>query len=346
MGTVTAYGVRAPGAGIERMEIMRRDVGPYDIAIAIAFVGICHSDIHNARDEWGHTAFPLVPGHEIAGTVTAVGSSVRTLAPGDRVGVGVIVDSCRNCAQCLAGNEQYCEAGCVETYNDVGRDGQPTWGGYSERIVVDEHFVYRVPDALSLEAAAPLLCAGITVYSPLRHWGAGPGTRVAVVGLGGLGHMAVKLAAALGAEVTVLSRTVAKEADSARLGAQRHVATHNTSLSELREQFDIVVNTVSARVGLDAHLSLLAVDGVLVNVGLPPERMDLAAATLVDRRRSLAGSMIGGVTETQEMLEFCAGNGCGADVEVVSADDIAAAWDRVVAGDVRYRFVIDGSTIR
>lgn len=345
-GDVAAFGVVAPGARVERMVIPRRDLGPHDIDVEVAFVGICHSDVHNARDEWGHTTFPLVPGHEISGTVRAVGTSVSSHAVGDRVGVGVMVDSCRTCAQCRAGNEQYCEAGCVETYNDVDKDGQPTMGGYSERIVVDEHFVYRIPDALSLEAAAPLMCAGITVYSPLRHWGATRGTRVAVVGLGGLGHMAVKLASAMGATVTVVSRSAAKAADSVRLGAARHVAVNETPLSAFREQFDMVVNTVSAPIDLDAHLALVATDGVLVNVGLPPERLNLAASSLIDHRRSLAGSMIGGVAETQRMLEFCAEKGCAADVEVVSASEIAMAWDRVVAGDVRYRLVIDCSTIR
>jgi uncharacterized zinc-type alcohol dehydrogenase-like protein len=345
MRSVTAYGVPSPGAPIEKMTIDRRDLGDRDILVEIAFVGICHSDVHNALDEWGHTTFPLVPGHEITGVVRATGSSVSGLGEGDRVGVGVIVDSCRRCGQCLAGNEQYCEDGPVETYNSVDRTGNSTYGGYSTHIVVDEHFVYRIPDALTMEEAGPLLCAGITVYSPLRHWGAGPGTRVAVVGLGGLGHMAVKIAAALGAEVTVLSRTAGKGTDSLRLGAVRHVTTSEPgALNGAEGSFDLVVSTVSAALDLDRYVPLLDVDGVFVNVGLPPGPLALGAGTLVGRRRSIAGSMIGGVAETQDMLDFCASHGLGADVEVVSAPQIDAAWQRVLTGDVRYRFVIDAAT--
>ena len=345
MRSVTAYGVPFAGAPIEKMAIERRDLGDLDVLIEIAFVGICHSDLHNALDEWGHTTFPLVPGHEITGVVRATGPSVSGFGEGDRVGVGVIVDSCRRCGQCLRGNEQYCEDGPVETYNSVDRTGNRTYGGYSTHIVVDEHFVYRIPDALTMEEAGPLLCAGITVYSPLRHWGAGPGTRVAVVGLGGLGHMAVKLAHALGAEVTVLSRTAGKRADSIRLGAVRHVATSEPGvLAGAQGSFDLVVSTVSASLDLDRFLSLLDVDGVYVNVGLPPEPLALGAGSLVGRRRSIAGSMIGGVAETQEMLDFCASHGLGADVEVVSAAEIDGAWRRLLRGDVRYRFVVDAAT--
>jgi uncharacterized zinc-type alcohol dehydrogenase-like protein len=271
---------------------------------------------------------------------------VRAFAVGDRVGVGVIVDSCRVCTSCVAGNEQYCLEGAVETYNSIGRDGRPTEGGYSSHIVVDEHFVVRVPEALGLDVTAPLLCAGITVYSPLRHWGAGPGKQVAVVGMGGLGHLAVKLAAAMGAEVTVLSQSLAKQADGRRLGASAYYATSDpTTFEALQGRFDLIVNTVSVPLPIDDYLALLRLDGALVLVGLPPEPMPVTAEVLLSKRRSLSGSSIGGMRETQEMLDFCAEHGIGAEIEVVAASQIDEAWDRVVASDVRYRFVIDTGTL-
>jgi alcohol dehydrogenase (NADP+) len=326
--------------------IERRDLGPHDVLIDIAYAGICHSDIHTARGEWGDTHFPLVPGHEIAGVVSAVGAEVTRFAVGDRAGVGCMVDSCRECEPCLAGEEQYCLKGNTGTYDAIGRDGRPTDGGYSEKIVVDEAYTLRIPDGLELDVAAPLLCAGITLYSPLRHWGAGPGKDVAVVGLGGLGHMGVRIAKAMGAEVTVLSQSLKKQEDGLRLGADHYHATGDPdTFQALAGRFDLIVSTISASVDMGAYLGLLKLDGALVNVGLPEEPLQVPAFPLLEGRRSLAGSMIGGIRETQEMLDFCAEHGLGAEVEVISADQIDEAYDRVVASDVRYRFVIDIATM-
>ena len=341
MRTVTAYATVGPRSPFERTTIERRDLGPHDVLIAIAYAGICHSDIHTAREEWGATTFPLVPGHEIAGVVEEVGSEVTRHKVGDRVGVGCMVDSCGECRHCLAGNEQFCRSG-IGTYASTGRDGLPTAGGYSTHIVVTEGFVVRIPDALALDVAAPLLCAGITTYSPLRHWNAGPGTRVGVIGLGGLGHMAVKYANALGCDVSVFSRTLAKADDAKRIGASQVFATADpATFTDQRNSLDLIINTVSAPIDLGAHLGLLDVNGVMVNVGVPPEAMELRFFPLLDGRRSLAGSPIGGIPQTQEMLDVAAEHGFGADIEMVDAAGITAAHDRVVAGDVRYRFVID-----
>jgi uncharacterized zinc-type alcohol dehydrogenase-like protein len=342
MSTVTAYATTGPKSPFEKTTIERRDPGPHDVVIKIAYAGICHSDIHTAREEWGKAHFPLVPGHEIAGVVEAIGGEVTKFVAGDRVGVGCMVDSCRECENCLAGDEQYCLKGMTGTYNAIGRDGQPTHGGYSTHIVVDEGFVVGIPAGIGLDVAAPLLCAGITLYSPLKHWNAGPGKRVAIVGFGGLGHMGVKIAHALGAEVTVLSQTLAKEDDGRRFGAEHYIATQDGSaLKPLRQSFDLIVSTVSATLPMDRYLSLLRLDGVLVNVGAPPEPISLRAFSLMSNRRSLAGSSIGGIRETQEMLDFCAGHGLGAQIELINGDQIDAAYDRVVDSDVRYRFVID-----
>jgi len=339
--TVTARATASAGGSFERTTIERRDVRPHDVRIEIAYAGICHSDIHTARDEWGAANYPLVPGHEIAGTVAEVGAEVTKYKVGDRVGVGCFVDSCRECENCKAGEEQYCLNGETGTYGGM-QDGKPTDGGYSEQIVVDENYVLGIPEGIELDAAAPLLCAGITLYSPLKHWGAGPGKKVAIVGLGGLGHMGVKIAAALGAEVTVLSQSLKKQEDGLRLGAQHYYATSDPETFEtLKGQFDLIVNTVSATLDLDAYLSLLRVNGTLVEVGAPEEPMKEAAFSLIQNRRSLAGSKIGGIRETQEMLDFCAEHGLGAEVEVIGGDQIDEAYERVVASDVRYRFVID-----
>ena len=344
--TVNAYIAPAADRPLEPTTIERRDLGPNDVSIDIAFAGICHSDIHTARDEWGGTRFPVVPGHEIAGTVAAVGESVTRYAVGDRVGVGCFVDSCRECEPCRLGEEQYCERGNVGTYNAVGRDGSPTHGGYSTSIVVDENYVLRIPDGIALDEAAPLLCAGITLYSPLRHWGAGPGKKVAIVGLGGLGHVGVKIAHALGAEVTVLSQSLKKMEDGLRLGADHYHATGDPqTFRELRSSFDLILNTVSANLPIGKYLGMLALDGTLVELGLPEHPIDVPAGALIGKRRSFAGSMIGGIAQTQEMLDFCAEHGIGAEIEVISADRINEAYDRVVASDVRYRFVIDTSTL-
>jgi alcohol dehydrogenase (NADP+) len=344
--TVHARSTASAGATFEATTIERRDLGPHDVLIDVAYAGICHSDIHTARGEWGETLFPLVPGHEIAGVVSAVGSEVTRFAVGDRAGVGCMVDSCRECEHCLAGEEQYCLKGNVGTYNAIGKDGRPTDGGYSEKIVVDEAYTLHVPEGLALDVAAPLLCAGITLYSPLRHWGAGPGKHVAVVGLGGLGHMGVRLAKAMGAEVTVLSQSLKKQEDGLRLGADHYHATGDPeTFQALAGRFDLIVSTISASVDMGAYLGLLKLDGALVNVGLPEEPLQVPAFPLLEGRRSLAGSMIGGIRETQEMLDFCAEHGLGAEVEVISADQIDEAYDRVVASDVRYRFVIDIATM-
>jgi uncharacterized zinc-type alcohol dehydrogenase-like protein len=346
MRSVTAYAMSGPTAAFEKTTIERRDLGPRDVLVKIAYAGICHSDIHTGRGEWGDVDYPLVPGHEITGTVEEVGSGVTRFAAGDRAGVGVMVDSCRTCSNCRSGNEQYCDAGFVETYGAVDKHGEYTQGGYSTHIVVDEDFVFAIPEALALDAAAPLLCAGITVYSPLRHWNAGPRMRVAVVGMGGLGHVAVKIAHAMGADVTVLSHSLAKQADGKRLGASAYFATSDPSTFEaLRGSFDLILNTVSVPLPMEDYLSLLRLDGTFVMVGLPPDLLPIKAGWLLDNRRSFAGSCIGGLAETQEMLEFCAQHGIGADIETVAASGIDEAWNRVVASDVRYRFVIDASTI-
>ena len=346
--STTAQAVGAPAADqpLQALEIPRRAVGPRDIRIDIKFCGICHSDIHFARGEWGEVPYPAVPGHEIAGVVSEVGADVTRFAPGERVGVGCMVNSCRECESCRDGNEQYCLRGNTQSYGSVDRDGSVTYGGYSDHVVVDEDFVLRIPDGLELDAAAPLLCAGITTYSPLRHWNVGPGTRVAVVGLGGLGHMAVKLAKAMGAEVTVLSQSLRKQDDGFRLGADGYFATSDDSTFEtLAGRFDLIVNTVSAGIDIGRFLMLLKTDGTLVNVGAPPEPLPVPVFPLLLQRRSLAGSAIGSIRETQEMLDFCAEQGIAADIELIRADQVNDAWERVLASDVRYRFVIDSSTL-
>lgn len=345
MSTVTAYAAPAEAAPLEKTLIERRELGPHDILIDIAFAGICHSDIHTVRGDWGPQRYPLAPGHEITGTVAAVGTEVTKHALGDRVGVGCLVNSCRECVYCLRGDEQFCTQGAVGTYGAVDRDGTITQGGYSQQVVVTEDFVLRIPDALPLDAAAPLLCAGITTYSPLRHWKVGPGTRVAVVGLGGLGHMGVQIAHALGAEVAVLSQTLAKQDDGLRLGADRYFATGDReTFRELRGSFDVILNTVSAVIDLRSYLGLLDVDGTIVCVGAPAEALALNAGSLIAGRRSIAGSNIGGIRETQEMLDFCAEHGITAQIEVIPASAINEAYERVLASDVRYRFVIDAAT--
>ncbi|RKT06543.1 putative zinc-type alcohol dehydrogenase-like protein [Streptomyces sp. 3211.6] len=343
---VAAYAAPAPKAPLERTTVPRRPVGEHDVLIEIKYSGICHSDIHQARDGWGEGIFPMVPGHEIAGVVTEVGAGVTKYAVGDRVGVGCFVDSCRECEYCLAGQEQHCVEGMTGTYNALDRNGEPTYGGYSTHLVVDENYAVRIPEGLSLDVAAPLLCAGITLYAPLKHWGAGPGKKVAIVGLGGLGHMGVKIAHALGAEVTVLSQSLRKQEDGLRLGADHYYATADeATFQELKGRFDLIVSTVSAPLGLDRYLGLLRVGGALVNVGAPEEPVELNLFSVIGGNKTLAGSMIGGIAETQEMLDFCAEHGLGSEIEVISGEQINEAYERVLASDVRYRFVIDTSTI-
>ncbi|MDX3571287.1 MULTISPECIES: NAD(P)-dependent alcohol dehydrogenase [Streptomyces] len=347
MTTVAAYAAPSAKAPLERTTIERRQVREFDVLIDIKFAGICHSDIHQAREGWGEAIFPMVPGHEIAGVVTEVGPGVTKFAVGDRVGVGCMVDSCRECDNCKAGLEQYCTGGgMVGTYNAVDKDGETTYGGYAEKIVVDENYVVRIPEGLALDVAAPLLCAGITTYSPLKHWNAGPGKKVAVLGLGGLGHMGVKIAHALGAEVTVLSQSLRKKDDGLKLGAAHYYATSDPeTFKELAGSFDIILSTVSAPLDLDAYLALLKTDGAFVNVGAPEEPVALNLFSVIGGRKTLAGSGIGGIQETQDMLDFCAEHGFGAEIELISASEINEAYERVLASDVRYRFVIDTTTI-
>jgi uncharacterized zinc-type alcohol dehydrogenase-like protein len=343
---VIAYASPSAKAPFERTTVQRREVGPRDVLLEVHAAGICHSDIHTGRDEWGAATYPLVPGHEIAGLVTEVGSEVTKHAVGDRVGVGCMVDSCRTCEHCQQGLEQYCMNGNVGTYNDTGKDGLPTYGGYSKQLVVDQDFALKIPDALALDVAAPLLCAGITMYSPLRHWKCGPGMSVAIVGMGGLGHMGVQIAAAMGAEVSVISQSRSKEADGRRFGATHYYATSEEgTYKELRNRFDLIINTVSATLPMAKYLSMLALNGTMVNVGAPSEPLEVPAFALMGNRRSWAGSGIGGIPETQEMLDFCAEHGLAAEIETIAPTEIDAAWDRVVGSDVRYRFVIDTTQI-
>ncbi|ATW52774.1 NAD(P)-dependent alcohol dehydrogenase [Streptomyces peucetius] len=343
---VSAYAAPAANAPLERTTVPRRVVGEHDVLIEIKFAGICHSDIHQARDGWGEGIFPMVPGHEIAGVVTEVGAGVTRFTAGDRVGVGCFVDSCRECEYCRQGLEQYCTQGMTGTYNALDRNGEPTYGGYSTHIVVDENYTVRIPEGLALDEAAPLLCAGITLYSPLSHWKAGPGKNVAVVGLGGLGHMGVKIAHALGAEVTVLSQSLRKQEDGLKLGADHYYATSDPeTFKKLAGTFDLIISTVSAPLDFGAYLALLKTDGALVNVGAPEEPISLNLFSVIGGRKTLAGSMIGGIAETQEMLDFCAEHGLGAEIELIRADQINEAYERVLASDVRYRFVIDAATI-
>ena len=338
---------RGPTSPLEPFDFERREPGPRDVLIEILYCGICHSDIHQARDEWGGAIFPMVPGHEIVGRVTRVGSEVKRFKVGDLAGVGCFVDSCRTCESCRAGFEQYCEGHIAWTYNGTEKDGKtPTYGGYSTQIVVDENYTLKIPANLPLANVAPLLCAGITTYSPLRHFKVGPGQRVAVVGLGGLGHMAVKLAASMGAEVTVLSTSKTKETDARRLGAQDFVISIDPkALDALANRFDFILDTVSAPHDLDAYLNLARRDGVLVLVGVPVKPLEVRAFSLILKRRRLAGSVIGGLRETQEMLEYCAQRNIASDVEVIPIRQVNEAYERTIKGDVRYRFVIDMKTL-
>jgi uncharacterized zinc-type alcohol dehydrogenase-like protein len=347
MNTVRSYAAPAAGRPLGPHAIPRRDPGPHDVVIDVLFCGVCHSDIHQVRDEWGVGAFPMVPGHEIVGRVRAVGASVTRVAPGELAGVGCMVDACRACDPCRHDTEQFCEQGAAWTYNSTEMDRvTPTFGGYSTQVVVTERFVLRVPANLDPAGAAPLLCAGITTYSPLRQWDCGAGTRLAVVGLGGLGHMAVKLGVAMGAEVTVLSHSRAKQADARRLGAAGfEVLREEADFAARARRFDLVLDTVSAPHDYDAHLGLLRPFGTMVLVGVPPGHTPLAANALIGGNRRLAGSLIGGIAETQAMLDFCGAHGILADVEVIAIQDINEAYERMLRSDVRYRFVIDTASL-
>ncbi len=348
MNETRGYAAMAAGKPLGPFTFSRRDPGPNDVRIDIRFCGICHSDVHQARDEWGGSIFPMVPGHEIVGTVAQVGARVKRFKVGDMAGVGCMVDSCRTCKPCKQGQEQFCDRHVSWTYNGLEMDQKtPTLGGYSNQIVVDQGYVLRMPAKLPSEQAAPLLCAGITTYSPLRHWKVGKGDKLAVVGLGGLGHMAVKIGAALGAEVTVLSHSEKKRADAKRLGAADFVVVSNSaSLTALARRFDFILDTVSAQHDMNAYLETLKTDGTLIMVGAPDTPLSINALHLVIRRRRLVGSLIGGIEETQEMLDFCAKHRIPSDVEVIPIQAVNEAYDRVVRGDVRYRFVIDMQSLK
>lgn len=324
----------------------RRELGEHDVALKIAFSGICHSDIHQVAQEWGPAIFPMVPGHEIAGTVSSIGSKVSKFAVGDRIGVGVFVDSCRSCESCLKGLQQYCVEGMTGTYNAIERDGKTVaMGGYADSFVINEDFAVKIPNNLALEGVAPLLCAGITLYSPIKHWNVKEGMKVAVMGLGGLGHMGVKFAVAMGAEVTVISHSPSKEDDARAMGAHHFVTSVDISnLHALTKSFDLILNTVSAEVEINDYLNLLKLDGTLVVIGLPGRPYQVHAGTLLNGRRSITGSMIGGIDEMQEMLDFCSEHSIVSEVEVIDASYINEAYKRTVASDVKYRFVIDASS--
>jgi uncharacterized zinc-type alcohol dehydrogenase-like protein len=344
---VRAYAAQKAKADLAPWKFNRRDLGPNDVLVEIVYSGICHSDIHQVREEWGEAIFPMVPGHEIAGIVKEVGSSVTKFKPGMKAGVGVFIDSCRKCENCLAGENQYCLEGMTGTYNGYERDGKTVaQGGYASAIVVNEDYVLHLPENLEMAGIAPLLCAGITLYSPLKHWGAGPGKKVGIIGLGGLGHMGVKFAHALGAEVTVLSHSANKEADAKNMGADHFILTKDEAVFDKnKNHFDLLINSVSAPMDLNKYANMLKLNGSLVMVGLSGEPYPIDAFTMLNQRRRIAGSMIGGMKQTQEMLDFAGKHNIVSDVEIIKADEINKAYDRVVNSDVKYRFVIDAKTI-
>jgi uncharacterized zinc-type alcohol dehydrogenase-like protein len=340
------YAAQTPTTDLAVWDFERREVGAHDVQIEILFCGVCHSDLHQIKDEWFPGIFPMVPGHEIVGKVIKVGEHVKNFKIGDVAGVGCMVDSCQVCEECKDGLEQYCQDGNTQTYNNKGRDGVPTYGGYSNNIVVREEFVLQVSADLPLAAVAPLLCAGITTYSPLKHWKVGKGHKLAVLGLGGLGHMAVKFGVAFGAEVTVLSTSPNKEAAAKELGAHHFVVTSDKAqLNAVRGSFDFILDTVSAPHEMNTYLSLLKTNGTHICVGVPTEAMSIRAFSLLGGRKSVAGSGIGGIKETQEMLDFCAANDIVSDIELIDIKDITASYERMIKGDVRYRFVIDMATL-
>jgi len=343
---VKSYAAQSATAPIAPFSFDRREVGAHDLLIDIHYCGVCHSDIHQARDEWGGSIFPMVPGHEIVGKISKIGSAVTKFKVGDLAGVGCFVDSCRECHSCKEGLQQYCEKGMVGTYNGREKDGTPTYGGYSSKIVVDENYTLHISDKLSLDAVAPLLCAGITTYSPIMHWKIGKGHKVGVLGLGGLGHMAVKFAVSLGSEVTVLSTSKSKEADAKRLGAHHFaLTTDEFVLNNLRNQLDFIIDTVSAPHDMNLYLGLLKRDGTIVVVGVPPTPAPIHNFGLIMNRRQIGGSLIGGIKETQEMLDYCAEHNIVSDIELINIKDINTAYERMIKNDVKYRFVIDMATL-
>jgi uncharacterized zinc-type alcohol dehydrogenase-like protein len=341
------YATKGPTSTLEPFDFQRRDPGRHDVQIEILYCGICHSDIHQARDEWGGSIFPMVPGHEIVGCVARVGSQVKRFKVGELAGVGTIVDSCRVCESCKEGLEQYCEKQVSWTYNGIEQDGKtPTYGGYSSHIVVDEQYTLKISPKLPLANVAPLLCAGITTFSPLRHFNVGPGQKVGIVGLGGLGHMAVKLAASMGAEVTVFSTSKTKEQDARRLGAHEFVVSLDPkNFAALANRFDFILDAVSAPHDVNAYLNVLRRDGVMAMVGVPAKPLQVQAFSLILRRRKLTGSGVGGLRETQEMLDYCGEHNITSDVEVIPIQQVNEAYERTLKGDVRYRFVIDMKTL-
>ncbi|HVU85036.1 MAG TPA: NAD(P)-dependent alcohol dehydrogenase [Puia sp.] len=347
MTKTKAYAAPAADSPLAPWSFERRDPGPKDVQMDILYCGVCHSDIHQVRNEWGNSVYPMVPGHEIVGRVTKVGNKVSRFRTGDLVGVGCLVDSCRTCDNCREGLEQYCLNGNSPTYNGYEQDKKtPTYGGYSKLLVSDEDFVLHISDKLPLKGVAPLLCAGITTYSPLRHWKVGKGHKVGILGLGGLGHMAVKFAVSFGAEVTMLSSSPSKEADAKRLGAHKFLLTKDPGqLKKVAGYFDFIVDTVSAPHDHNMYLGLLRTNGVLICVGAPPTPTQILGFNLIGGRKSIAGSLIGGLKETQEMLDYCAAHDIVSDVEIIDIKDIHAAYDRMMKGDVRYRFVIDMATL-
>ena len=348
MAKIPAFAAPSPKAPLAPHTIERREPGPHDVLIDILYCGVCHSDIHQARDEWGGSIFPMVPGHEIVGRVKQVGAHVTKFKPGDMAGVGCMVDSCRDCDPCRRDLEQFCQKGAAFTYNGTEMDRKtPTYGGYSTQVVVDERFTLKVPDGLDPAGVAPLLCAGITTYSPLRQWNCKPGDKVGVVGLGGLGHMAVKLAASMGAEVTMLSTSRRKEEDARRLGAKGFALTSDEeTFKKLAGAFDLIINTISAPHDYNQYLGMLKVQGTMVLVGVPPEAVPVHAFSLIGGNRRLAGSLIGGIKQTQEMLDYCGEHKIVSDVEVIPIQKINEAYERVIKGDVRYRFVIDIASLK
>lgn len=340
------YVAMSAGADLVPYQFERRNMGENDVTLEIAYAGICHSDIHQVREDWGKAIFPMVPGHEIAGIVTAVGEKVTKFSVGQSIGVGVFVDSCRTCERCVRGLQQYCLEGMTGTYNGYERDQTTVaMGGYSNNFVINQDYAVSIPEGLPLSGVAPLLCAGITLYSPLKHWNVGPGMKVAIVGLGGLGHMGLKFAVAMGAEVTVLSHSPSKKDDALAMGAHHFVATSDVdNLKNISKSFDLILNTVSAEIDINLYIELLNLDGTLVVIGLPGKPYELHVGGLLNGRRRIAGSMIGGIPETQEMLEFCARHKIVSDVEIINSDYINQAYLRTIASDVKYRFVIDAST--
>ncbi|HEX7365519.1 MAG TPA: NAD(P)-dependent alcohol dehydrogenase [Pelobium sp.] len=348
MTQVKAYAAEKADSPLAPFKLDRREVGEKDVEIEILFCGVCHSDIHTARNEWGGTMYPVVPGHEIVGKVSKVGSKVTKHKVGDTVGVGCFVDSCGHCANCESDLEQYCENGNSQTYNAFLQDKKTiTYGGYSTHIVVTEGFVLKVSDKLDLAAVAPLLCAGITTYSPLKHWNCKKGDKVAVVGLGGLGHMAVKIAASMGAEVTMLSRSPEKAKDADELGAHHFMlTTEKENMKKMANSFDLIINTVSAKHDYNEYLALLRTNGTMVLLGVPPEAVPVGAVNLIFGRRTLAGSLVGGIKETQEMLDYCAEHNIVSDIELINIDNINEAYERTLKGDVHYRFVIDMASLK